>query len=253
MRASAALTSPPDLIRRRAIAIATFSLPWKYLFAVSADMAIFTRGSQSTSSVHSQVRFPSSPSRVARMFTTRSTSSNSQRIGTSASRSFGPISGSSSIIPKTRSITVLNSLGESKETPTAGQELELEPPDEGFFAVLARRDAAGLGAAVRRADARLDADERLVEDFDAVEDDAGFAADERLVEARRADAGLEAVEDLRAAGGRRAVGFLAAERLAAGADEEAEEASGRSSADTRLARPSTSVRRPFSSSTTRSS
>src|SRR5829696_1728407 len=242
MRASAALTSPPDLIRRRAIAIATFSLPWKYLFAVSADMAIFTRGSQSTSSVHSQVRFPSSPSRVARMFTTRSTSSNSQRIGTSASRSFGPISGSSSIIPNTRSITVLNSLGESKETPTAGQELELEPPDEGFFAVLARRDAAGL-----------DAEERLVEDFDAVEDDAGFAADERLVEARRADAGLEAVEDLRAAGGRRAVGFLAAERLAAGADEEAEEASGRSSADTRLARPSTSVRRPFSSSTTRSS
>jgi len=147
----------------------------------------------------------------------------------------------------------LNSLGESKETPTAGQELELEPPDEGFFAVLARRDAAGLDAAVRRADAGLDADERLVEDFDAVEDDAGFAADERLVEARRADAGLEAVEDLRAAGGRRAVGFLAAERLAAGADEEAEEASGRSSADTRLARPSTSVRRPFSSSTTRSS
>src|SRR5215204_882879 len=29
------------------------------------------------------------------------------------------MAGSSSIIPKTRSITVLNSLGESKETPTA--------------------------------------------------------------------------------------------------------------------------------------
>ena len=61
IRASAALTSPPDLIRRRAIAIATFSLPWKYLLAVSEDIAIFTRGSQSTSSVHSQWRLPPSP------------------------------------------------------------------------------------------------------------------------------------------------------------------------------------------------
>ena len=63
MSASAALTSPPVLMRRRAIAIATFSLPWKYLLAVSEDIVIRTFGSQSTSSVHSQCRLPSSPSR----------------------------------------------------------------------------------------------------------------------------------------------------------------------------------------------
>ena len=47
------------------------------------------------------------------MFTTRSKSSNSKRCGTSASRSAGPISGSSLIIVKISSITVRNSLAES--------------------------------------------------------------------------------------------------------------------------------------------
>src|SRR5262245_14665915 len=46
------------------------------------------------------------------MFITRSTSSNSNRWGTSASRSLGPISGSSLIIVKTRSITSRNCLGD---------------------------------------------------------------------------------------------------------------------------------------------
>ena len=50
IRARAALTSPPVLMRRRAIAIATFSLPWKYLFAVWEDMDIVTLGFQSMSS-----------------------------------------------------------------------------------------------------------------------------------------------------------------------------------------------------------
>ena len=54
MSARAALTSPPVLILRRAIATATFSLPWKYLLAVSEDIVIRTLGSQSTSSDHSQ-------------------------------------------------------------------------------------------------------------------------------------------------------------------------------------------------------
>src|SRR5215216_482188 len=48
-------------------------------------------------------------------------------MGTSASRSFGPISGSSSIIEKTRSMTSLNSLGESKEAPM-GYWPEVVPP-----------------------------------------------------------------------------------------------------------------------------
>src|SRR3954462_14424341 len=112
MSASAALTSPPVLIRRRAIAMATFSLPWKYLLAVSEDIAILTLGSQSTSSDHSQYRLPSSPSSAARMLTTRSRSVNSKRWGTSASRSFGPMSGSESIIEKTASMTSTNSSSE---------------------------------------------------------------------------------------------------------------------------------------------
>src|SRR6266480_1335104 len=109
---SAAFTSPPVLILRRAMAMATFSLPWKYLLATSEDIFIRTLGSQSTSSVHSQWRFPSSP-RPARMFTTRSKSSNSNRWGTSASRSLGPIPGSSLIIENTRSMTSRNCLGDS--------------------------------------------------------------------------------------------------------------------------------------------
>src|SRR5918999_1708709 len=109
IRLSAAFPSPPDLIRLRASATATFSLPWKYLLAVSEDIAILTLGSQSTSSDHSQWRLPSSPSSAARMLTTRSRSVNSKRCGTSASRSFGPISGSVSIIEKTSSMTSTNS------------------------------------------------------------------------------------------------------------------------------------------------
>src|SRR6516165_8588900 len=46
------------------------------------------------------------------MFITRSTSSNSNRWGTSASRSLGPISGSSLIIVKIRSITSRNCFGD---------------------------------------------------------------------------------------------------------------------------------------------
>jgi hypothetical protein len=123
-----------------------------------------------------------------------------------------------------------------------------------------RRDAAGFAVEedARRLDAGFvedadfDAVDRLVEDarFELVDDaerrpDAGLAAVER-----RDDAGF-AVEDLRAVDARRAAGFLAGERLAAAAD--VDPAPGRSSADTRFARPSTSFRRPLSSSTTRSS
>src|SRR4051794_26990599 len=98
-------------MRRRAIAIATFSLPWKYLLAMSEFISIFTSGSQSTSSVHSQTRlFPSLLSSAAVTLTTRSRSGNSKRCGVSASRSFGPMSGSVLIISNTRSMTSRNSL-----------------------------------------------------------------------------------------------------------------------------------------------
>jgi hypothetical protein len=163
-------------------------------------------------------------------------------------------------------------LGESKENPTSGYELDEEPLDAGFFAVLERRDAAGFDA--ERFEAGLAAVERLVEDdarFAAVErlveDDARFAAVERLVEddarfaafvgfaafagfaafdaaARRFDAALFAA-------GRRAAGFFAAVRVAAAVEDEA--ARGLSRAETRLARPSRSRRRPLSSWSTRSS
>jgi hypothetical protein len=129
----------------------------------------------------------------------------------------------------------------------AGLEV-LEDAVERLDAAVERRDAAGLAAVERREDAGLEAVERR--------DDAGLAAVEDAVERleaaveRRADAGF-AVEDLRAVDARRAAGFFAAERLAAGVDVDA--APGRSSADTRFARPSTSFRRPLSSSTTRSS
>src|SRR5215217_2417025 len=87
-----------------------------------------TLGSQSMSSVHSQCRLPSSPSSAARMLTTRSTSVNSKRCGTSASRSFGPISGASSIIEKIWSITSRTSSGEEKDAPIDQE--ELDDPDE---------------------------------------------------------------------------------------------------------------------------
>src|SRR5215211_7267241 len=143
MRLSAAFTSPPDLILRRASATATFSLPWKYLLAVSDDIAILTFGSQSTSSDHSQCRFPSSPARAARMLTTRSRSVNSNRCGTSASRSFRPMSVSSLIIEKTRSITVRNSFSERNSAAMA-QELD---GDGLAFAAFARGEDLALAVA----------------------------------------------------------------------------------------------------------
>src|SRR3954465_11316671 len=84
-----------------------------------------TFGSQSTSSVHSQCRLPSSAAAAARMLTTMSTSVNSKRCGTSASRSFGPMSGSSSIIANTRSMTSRNSCGERNSADTGAAYLRL--------------------------------------------------------------------------------------------------------------------------------
>src|ERR1044072_8550640 len=191
MRFSAALTSPPGLIRRRAIAIGTFSLPWKYLFAVSEDMVIQTFGSQSTSSVHSQCRLPSSPSRAARMFTTRSTSGNSNRCGTSASRSFGPMSGSSLIAEKIQSMIDRNSFGDENSAPMAQEEVErveralveraldervlVERELAGFAAWVLDRDVVVLERLARLAAGLLEVDleavlrERLLVRFAAVD------------------------------------------------------------------------------------
>src|SRR3954467_9753680 len=91
-------------------------------------MVIRTRGSQSTSSLHSQCRLPSSPGSAARMFTTMSRSVNSKRWGTSASRSLGPMSGSSSIIEKIWSMTARNSSRDSNSAPIAQEELLVPPP-----------------------------------------------------------------------------------------------------------------------------
>src|SRR4051794_11769918 len=59
------------------------------------------------------------------MLTTMSTSVNSKRCGTSASRSFGPMSGSSSIIANTRSMTSRNSCGERNSADTGAAYLRL--------------------------------------------------------------------------------------------------------------------------------
>ena len=157
--------------------------------------------------------------------------------------------------------------------------------DEAGFAALERLDdEAGFAALERLEDeARFDAVERLDDDagFDALEEarfavdrldeDAGFDAldeearfdaverldeDARLAVVDRLDDAFEArrvlVVDPRPEEARRAAGFFAAERLAAAADDGA--ALGLpSSAETRLARPSTSPRRPLSSWRTRSS
>src|SRR5918994_3986310 len=106
-------------------------------------MAILTFGSQSTSSDHSQCRLPSSPGCAARMFATMPTSLTSYRIGPSAARSFGPMSGSSLIIQNTRSMTVRNSFDERNSAPMAQL---LPEPDErdrdreaaGFFVPVVR-------------------------------------------------------------------------------------------------------------------
>src|SRR4051812_49016151 len=134
-----------------------FSLPWKYRLATSEDISILTLGFQSMSSVHSQCRLPSSPAWDARMFTTRSTSGNSNRCGTSASRSFGPISGSSLIVEKIQSMMVRNSFGDENSAPMVQEDEEPEDPVErervvrvpaGFFAAVLR--LAGFFAAVLR-------------------------------------------------------------------------------------------------------
>src|SRR3954463_2504444 len=91
-------------------------------------MVILTFGSQPTSSDHSQCRCPSSLPSAARMLTTRSRSGNSNRCGTSASRSFGPMSGSSLIVVKIQSMTVRNSFGDEKSSAMA-QEEEPDPDD----------------------------------------------------------------------------------------------------------------------------
>ena len=88
--------------------------------AVSELIVILTLGSQSMSSDHSQARF-GSPAPPARMLTTRSRSVNSNRCGVSASRSLGPISGSSLISANVRSMTSRNSLGERELRHRAAQ------------------------------------------------------------------------------------------------------------------------------------
>jgi hypothetical protein len=152
----------------------------------------------------------------------------------------------------------------------------VEPPPEAGFRVVERREEAGFEVVARldaverpvedrREEAGFDAAEPLVEAVDDRRDEARFAAVERLVEdeARFAavdddagfDAAVERREELdlrvpveRVEDARRAAGFLAAVPLAAVV------ARGLlSSAETRLPSPSMSLRRPFSSWSTRSS
>jgi hypothetical protein len=162
-------------------------------------------------------------------------------------------------------------LGESNEAATAGYEPELElgPLEAGFFAAagllaVEARFAVVVGRVEEDEDrpeaARLEAADRL--DDDARFDDARFV-DARFVDARlvladvvREDAGVDVERlavDERFEAVRRAAGLRALDRLAAGrlaADDDAPEPS---SADTRLPRPSRSLRRPLSSWSTRSS
>src|SRR3954452_20654607 len=85
---------------------------------MSESIFISTSGSQATSSDHSQRRFcPSTTSSAKVMFTTRSRSGNSKRCGVSASRSFGPISGSVLMSPKVLSMTSRNSLEDLNAIP----------------------------------------------------------------------------------------------------------------------------------------
>src|SRR3954452_14625116 len=181
-------------------------------------MVILTFGSQPTSSDHSQCRCPSSLPSAARMLTTRSTSGNSNRWGTSASRSFGPMSGSSLIVVKIQSMIVRNSFDDENSAPMAQEDEPDERVDEERERVVVERlrDAAGFFAVV----------ERFAAGF--------FAAVERF-----------------------AAGFLAAvERDAAGLraavlrDDDDEPRPGTSRAATRRASFSTSPRKLFKSSET---
>ena len=139
---------------------------------------------------------------------------------------------------------------------------EVVPPPDDEDRLRVEREAAGLRAAVERVAVERDDVEREREAagfFAAVERDAaGFAAPERDDEDRDA-AGLaedarELVDELavaeRDAAGLRAAGLRAAGLRAAGL---AVESPPTSSAETRFARPSTSVRRPLISERTRSS
>src|ERR1700745_441050 len=63
------------------------------------------------------------------MFTPRSPSANSKRGGTSASRSFGPMSGSSLIAEKIQSMMVRNSFGDENSAPMAQDDEPDEPVD----------------------------------------------------------------------------------------------------------------------------
>src|SRR3954468_8969830 len=112
-------------------------------------MVIVTFGFQSTSSVHSQKRLPSSSPLVARMLTTTSKSVNSNCCGVSASRSLGPMSGSVSINVKILSMTSRSSLADSNVAPMA-QEFPVVVVGAGFAGTgalgAAAFGAAGLGA-----------------------------------------------------------------------------------------------------------
>jgi len=103
------------------------------------------------------------------------------------------------------------------------------------FAVVERRVVAGL--------ARLDDEAELLDDAVLVRRDDAAVFDA---------AGLDAVERFDAVDARRVAGLRAVVRVAAPVDAD-DAARGLSSADTRFARPSTSLRRPFSSSSTRDS
>ena len=135
------------------------------------------------------------------------------------------------------------------------------PDGAGVRAAEEERVAGLLADAVRDVAVRDDAG--LLADDDAdVRDDPGVLADVRDAAGLRA-AGVDRPADVvdrfaAEEAARRAPGFLAAERLAAGrrvvdALAPPELCGPASSADTRSASPSTSVRRPLSSASTRSS
>ena len=208
------------------------------------------------------------------MFTTMSTSGNSKRCGTSASRSFGPMSGSSSISWKTRSMTVAELL--------RGRELQVScsRTSEGFdgrrlrgrTATASCRDlaavdrevdarlAAGFGAAVdagagrlrgRRLRGRLGAAGAGLGDRRARGRGAG-AAGGRLA---RGGPGLARGDERAglAGGGAPVAADVAPAAGVSAADSERCEAPRTSRSATRRASSSTSRRRPLRSSSTRDS
>jgi hypothetical protein len=136
--------------------------------------------------------------------------------------------------------------------PEAGVVERLD--EAGFAALELLADDADFDADDRRDEAGFDAVERVEDEarFDAVErvdEEAGFDADERVGEEARFDAVERRDDDALEA--RRVAGFFAAERVAAADDDAAPGLPSR--AETRLARLSTSPRRPLSSWRTRAS